>query len=368
MLYTRTFYPENLIHPWITLGETLEAMGIAQKELAIRADISEKQISGIINGANGITPETALKLERVLWIPASFWNNLEKAYQEDKVRLEEQELMVSEKELVKNYPYNDLCKLGYLQQTKNTAERLINLLNFFGVTSLTSLLKLISFNIAFWETKVAFRKSEKYECKPEVLASWLRCGEIEIKNDFVWEFNKAKLKEILPKLKALTTEDTIDLSKIKELLNSAGVLFAFVQCLPNLHVSGITKKHNWNPFIQISDRLKKHDIFWFSFFHEVAHVLFHLHKKDDVFLNVDNTEEEKEKEANEWAGGFFVDKDRYSHFIQAGRVSEDDIRSFAKDNGVWVSIVAGRLCHDFMENKNVWHILNAFRIKLEFKS
>ena len=41
-------------------------MGIAQKELAIRADISEKQISGIINGANGITPETALKLERVL--------------------------------------------------------------------------------------------------------------------------------------------------------------------------------------------------------------------------------------------------------------------------------------------------------------
>ena len=66
MLYTRTFYPDNLIHPGITLGETLEAMGIAQKELSIRADISEKQISGIINGDYGITPETALKLERAL--------------------------------------------------------------------------------------------------------------------------------------------------------------------------------------------------------------------------------------------------------------------------------------------------------------
>jgi len=167
-----------------------------------------------------------------------------------------------------------------------------------------------------------------------VLSSWLRCGEIEIKNDSVGEFNKTKLKELLPELKTLTQEDTVDLKKIKELLNSAGVLFAFVPCLPNLHVSGITKKHNGNPFIQISDRLKKHDIFWFSFFHEVAHVFLHLHKKDDVFLNIDDTEEEKEKEANEWAGDFLVDKDKYNQFIQAGRVTENDIRSFAKDNGV----------------------------------
>lgn len=367
MLYTRTFYPENLIHPWITLGETLEAMGIAQKELAIRADISEKQISGIINGANGITPETALKLERVLWIPASFWNNLEKAYQEDKVRIEEQELMVNEKELVKEYPYNDLCKLGYLPETRITSERLINLLNFFGVTSLTSLLKLMSLNIAFWETKVAFRKSEKYECKPEVLASWLRCWEIEIKNDFVWEFNKTKLKEILDELKALTTEDIIDLAKIKELLNSAGVLFAFVPCLPNLHVSGITKKHNGNPFIQISDRLKKHDIFWFSFFHEVAHVLLHLHKKDDVFLNIEDKEEEKEKEANEWAGDFLINPDNYKNFIRTSRVNEDTIQQFAKSNWVWRSIVAWRLWHDFTESW-VWGILSSLRIRLEIKS
>ena len=167
-----------------------------------------------------------------------------------------------------------------------------------------------------------------------MLSSWLRCGEIEIKNDSVGEFNKTKLKELLPELKTLTQEDTVDLKKIKELLNSAGVLFAFVPCLPNLHVSGITKKHNGNPFIQISDRLKKHDIFWFSFFHEVAHVFLHLHKKDDVFLIIDDTEEEKEKEANEWAGDFLVDKDKYNQFIQAGRVTENDIRSFAKDNGV----------------------------------
>jgi plasmid maintenance system antidote protein VapI len=39
---------------------------MSQKELSIRADISPKQISGIVNGDFGITPETALKLERVL--------------------------------------------------------------------------------------------------------------------------------------------------------------------------------------------------------------------------------------------------------------------------------------------------------------
>jgi addiction module HigA family antidote len=50
---------------------------MTQAELAERAGKPEKTISEIISGKAAITPETALQLERVLGVPASFWNNLE---------------------------------------------------------------------------------------------------------------------------------------------------------------------------------------------------------------------------------------------------------------------------------------------------
>jgi plasmid maintenance system antidote protein VapI len=46
-----------------------------------------KIINKIIKGKTAIMPETAIQLERVLGVPASFWNNLERNYQETLARL-----------------------------------------------------------------------------------------------------------------------------------------------------------------------------------------------------------------------------------------------------------------------------------------
>ena len=51
-------------------------------ELAESTGRPRKTINEIIAGKAEITAETALQLERVLGIPASFWNNLERNYQE----------------------------------------------------------------------------------------------------------------------------------------------------------------------------------------------------------------------------------------------------------------------------------------------
>lgn len=76
------YQPNYLVHPGVTLAETLESLGMSQVELAVRISRPEKTISEIINGITAITPETALQFERALGVPASFWNNLEKNYQE----------------------------------------------------------------------------------------------------------------------------------------------------------------------------------------------------------------------------------------------------------------------------------------------
>ena len=68
--------------PGATIKEQLVERGMSQKEFAARMDMSEKHISKLINGEVQLTPETAVRLEMVLGVPAKFWNNLEAIYRD----------------------------------------------------------------------------------------------------------------------------------------------------------------------------------------------------------------------------------------------------------------------------------------------
>ncbi len=84
------FKPNYAVPPGETLQETLESIGMSQAELSQRTGRPKKAINEIIKGKAAITPETAIRLERVLGVPASFWNNLERNYQETLARLREE--------------------------------------------------------------------------------------------------------------------------------------------------------------------------------------------------------------------------------------------------------------------------------------
>ncbi len=74
--------------PGATIKEQLNDRGMSQKELAARMDMSEKHIRKLINGEAQLIPETAIKLEMVLGVPAKFWNNLEAIYREKIIKAE----------------------------------------------------------------------------------------------------------------------------------------------------------------------------------------------------------------------------------------------------------------------------------------
>jgi HTH-type transcriptional regulator/antitoxin HigA len=76
------FYPDYTVSPGETLLETLETIGMSQAELARHMGCSMNLVDGIIQGKAAITPEIALQLERVLYIPVSFWLNAERRYRE----------------------------------------------------------------------------------------------------------------------------------------------------------------------------------------------------------------------------------------------------------------------------------------------
>ncbi len=65
-------------HPGeMLLEEFLKPMGLTQRELAKAIHVPYQRINEIINGKRGMTPSTALRLEKYLGMPASFWLNLQ---------------------------------------------------------------------------------------------------------------------------------------------------------------------------------------------------------------------------------------------------------------------------------------------------
>lgn len=68
-------------HPGEILKEEfLDPMGLRQREIAERMNVTEQRINELVNGKRGVTPETAILLSRVLGTTAEFWMNLQTAF------------------------------------------------------------------------------------------------------------------------------------------------------------------------------------------------------------------------------------------------------------------------------------------------
>ena len=65
-------------HPGeMLLEEFLIPMGLTQQDLATAIHVPYQRINEIINGRRGMTPSTALRLEKFFGMSASFWLNLQ---------------------------------------------------------------------------------------------------------------------------------------------------------------------------------------------------------------------------------------------------------------------------------------------------
>ncbi len=85
------YQPDYAVAPGEVLAVELEMRGMTQQELAKRTGLTPKHIVAIAKAKSAITPETAIKLERALGMPAEYWLNLESQYQEVLARLEEEQ-------------------------------------------------------------------------------------------------------------------------------------------------------------------------------------------------------------------------------------------------------------------------------------
>ena len=65
-------------HPGrMLLEEFLEPLGLTQRQLAKAIHVPYQRVNEIVNGRRGMTPSTALRLEKFLGMSSSFWMNLQ---------------------------------------------------------------------------------------------------------------------------------------------------------------------------------------------------------------------------------------------------------------------------------------------------
>ena len=70
--------PRPPTHPGeMLLEEFLRPLGMSQSAFAVRLGVSFPRLNEIVRGKRAVTPDTALRLDRVLGMPADFWLGLE---------------------------------------------------------------------------------------------------------------------------------------------------------------------------------------------------------------------------------------------------------------------------------------------------
>lgn len=338
------YIPDYVSPPGETLLETIEERGMSQAELACRMGRPKKTINEIIQAKAAITPETALQLERVLGVPARFWNNREQQYRQYLARLAEQEQLASQVNWLKQFPIKSMIKMGWIEEDDDKTQQLCELLSFFGIASPEQ------WGTLCYPTRVAFRKAAAFESEAGALSAWLRRGEIEGQQLECQPFAPKAFRRTLREARRLTLETPEHFQpELVHLCARAGVAVVFVPQLPKARVSGATRWLNpHKALIQLSLRYKKDDQLWFTFFHEAGHIL--LHGKRELFLEGEEVEGDKEREANEFAAKILIPPSALERFLSTitpdYHPSQEAIKAFAAEIGVAPGIVVGRLQHD----------------------
>lgn len=332
---------ELLSKPGDTILETIEFIGMSQVELAERLGKTPPKINDLISGKEVISLNTAMQLEKVLGIDAQFWIKRELLYREKLLKLKEKQDFENYKDWLAIQPIKVLKSLGYLKSKSNTPEMVEECLKFYGVVSPNQ-----------WESvyvnqylSTDFRKSEAYTTNLGGLSAFLRIGELEMMRMKLSKYDKKVFKDSLIEIKKLVQFHPSDFAeKLKEICAASGVALVFTSSLPKAPISGVARWVRGIPLIQLTDRYKSNDHFWFSFFHEAGHIL--LHGKKDIFIeNFDEIEsgDIKEVEANNFARKTLLSPKFLENLPLKFTVK--DLRKIARDYNTHPAIVVGQLQH-----------------------
>ena len=338
------------IPPGATIREQLENRGMMQKEFALRMGLSEKHISRLINGQVELTQDVALRLESVLGVPASFWNNLESIYREKLTRVIAEQELEKDVELAAAFPYPKMATLGWIDAARKAEEQAINLRRFFEVAKLDLLdgLRIPG---------IAYRRTGTNETSDYSLAAWAQKARIEARKYKTAPINISKLEQEIPRIREMTVENPEVLcNELTTLFAECGIALVFLPHIGGSFLHGASFYDGNHIVMGLTVRGRDADKFWFSLFHEMCHVV------RGHISELNGTNKEQEDEADAFARDILISPEQYKAFIRVNCFTKECIIAFAHKTGIAPGIVLGRLQK---ENYVPYNRYNELKVKYQ---
>ncbi len=331
-----------VIHPGETIKEILEDRNMNQEELAIRTSFSPKHISEVLRGKKGISSKFALSLEYVFNIPASFWINLQGIYDKEILELEKQNNIKNEEIKI----LDDLKEIINFCESKNIisveSSKPIRVLNMRRFLNLNDLKNIPNLPIQ----QVAFRGSTKLKLNIYVLYAWQKLCQyytekVEIENNF----NKEKLISKFTDIKkTMFLEPNEMIQKLKQIFKECGIVFDVVKHFTGAPVQGFIQKNNNKIILCMTIRQSFSDIFWFTLFHEIGHLV-----NDDFtnqYIDYSFIESEIEDRANDFSKNILIPEAEFNKFKEKNNYDYLSIKEFCDLQNIKPGILIGRIQKD----------------------
>lgn len=337
------FEPNWASPPGDTISRLAAAENVPIYDLAERIGLEEDIFAGVMEGRVQICSEIADALSAELGASRQFWSERYNQFLADKTRITNSTPTQSLSTWGKSFPARALRELGWLPKGSRGERLSEDILSFFGCDSIDSWNERYSAGIG----QVAFRASFAFDADELATLSWLRIGEIQSEDLALAKYAAPEFKAVVPELKRLCAykRPEVFFPKLQQACAEFGVGLVSSKAPQGCRASGATWINtNGNPIIQVSFRYLSEDHFWFTFFHEAAHVV--LHGTDHI--SVDGGDPSPlgvstcEDEADAFAQDVLVPENLRDEMLNA-IPTRSHAREIARKAGVTPGIVVGQL-------------------------
>jgi HTH-type transcriptional regulator/antitoxin HigA len=252
-------------------GETIQAVmrdrDLTSQAIADATGLTARDFDKLLHGDLSINLAMARALSDCIGATTAFWLTREAQYRDDLDR-------VHADDWSQTLPLKQMSEFGWIAKPTSWKERIAICLDYFGVPS-----------VAAWDATYAaqvegalFRTSHAFEHETNATAVWFRACELQADQvEVKARFTPDQFERALVEIRALTRQSNPHrfIPALIQGCAAVGVRLAVVRTPKGCTASGATRMYNGRPLIALSARHLSDDHFWFTFYHEAAHVLTH---------------------------------------------------------------------------------------------